>query len=50
MEFNFNTETFFKCDEDGIAVFDSSLINNNNRNILTVLDRMGVASSNVNCY
>jgi hypothetical protein len=45
MEFNFNTEAYFKCDEDGIAVMEGNFIYN--KNILNVLDRMGEASSDV---
>jgi hypothetical protein len=50
MEFNFNTEEFFKCDEDGIGIVESKWVNNTNKNLIKVFDELGEASSKVkNC-
>jgi hypothetical protein len=45
MEFNFNTESLFKCDKDGIALLESNSSINTNKNAVLVLNKMGEASS-----
>jgi hypothetical protein len=47
MEFNFNTEALFKCDQDGISILESNYVNHTNKSIISVLDLMGEASSKV---